>query len=545
MIPNRFHFVFGLRRQRTPFHLVHYLCLASCLELNRPEAVYLYYLHEPYGRYWDLIKDRLILVKVPPVDFIENFDYPDPGVAQYRYAHASDFIRLERLLAHGGVYADMDTLFVHPIPAPLFQKSFVLGREDDVRDQVTGVVHPSVCNAFMMAERNAPFGRLWMARQQAAFDGSWSRHSTLLPYQLAQEQPQSVHIEPQRTFYRHMWTREGLHTLLEGCDRDTTGMVSIHLWAHLWWSRRRRDFSNFHAGRITEKFVRQVDTTYNLLARRHLPAPGLRAASPVRSRHWLSWVRDAAAACDKRATVLAKLSGWKRQNIVDSNAVRDAYGLDRMAFGPEDVVIDIGAHVGAFTEACARHGACHIRAYEPDIGHFRRLAHTARNIRGARLYNLAVFRSDLREEVPLAHSRYSDDNTGGGNVLSGEPHLDCRGRTLAPSTQAQRDVPTVALDEVLVECAEVRLLKLGCEGSEFPILLTSRELRRVQEILLECHECLPQAYAQLDPQVRLPGRNAFLAADLQEFLRAAGFTVDYTRTAQLTGYLRAWRASSP
>ena len=35
-------------------------------------------------------------------------------------SHEADFVRLDALIAHGGVYADIDTLFVHPVPARLF-----------------------------------------------------------------------------------------------------------------------------------------------------------------------------------------------------------------------------------------------------------------------------------------------------------------------------------------------------------------------------------------------------------------------------------------
>src|SRR5262245_1997343 len=52
-IPRLFHFVFGLREQREPFHLVFYLCLASCRAVARPERMYFYYHHEPWGRYWE------------------------------------------------------------------------------------------------------------------------------------------------------------------------------------------------------------------------------------------------------------------------------------------------------------------------------------------------------------------------------------------------------------------------------------------------------------------------------------------------------------
>jgi hypothetical protein len=104
-----------------------------------------------------------------------------------------------------------------------------------------------------------------------AFDGSWSRHSTLLPEELSRELPGQVHIESRRSFYRHVWTREGLADLFERRVDDLDGVYSMHLWAHLWWSRRRRDFSSFHAGLLDEAYVRGADTTYAIAARRFLP----------------------------------------------------------------------------------------------------------------------------------------------------------------------------------------------------------------------------------------------------------------------------------
>jgi hypothetical protein len=272
-IPNQCHFVFGLRKQTAPFHLVHYLCLNSCLEVNRPDAIYFYCQFEPYGRYWDLIRPKLTLVKAEPVAFLSRFQYKDRYVSKYSYAHQADFIRLEKLVERGGVYADMDTIFVNPIPPRLFAEPFVLGREGDIVDQETGQVRRSLCNAFIMAAPEAEFGRLWLRAMEGAFDGSWSRHSTLLPQELSDLHPELIHIEPSQSFYKHMWTREGISTLLEGLDADSTGVVSMHLWSHLWWSRWRSDFSRFHAGKLTEEYIRRVDTTYNLVARRFLPKP--------------------------------------------------------------------------------------------------------------------------------------------------------------------------------------------------------------------------------------------------------------------------------
>ena len=271
-IPRIFHFVYGLKPQTRPFHLVHYLCLESCLRVNRPDRLLFHFHHQPWGEYWDLIRNRITPVRIRRPRL--HLRYTDPRIEFYRYAHESDFVRLDVLLEHGGVYADTDTLFVNPVPTRLFEQPFVLGREADVQCQSTGEVRSSVCNAFIMSEPHSEFGRLWRDAMASAFDGSWSRHSTFLPCDLATAHPELVHLEPSRTFYPYMWTREDLRRLLEGCEQVGPDVASIHLWAHLWWSERRRDFSDFHAGLLTESRIRSTESTYQLLARPFLPDPG-------------------------------------------------------------------------------------------------------------------------------------------------------------------------------------------------------------------------------------------------------------------------------
>jgi hypothetical protein len=72
-----------------------------------------------------------------------------------------------------------------------------------------------------------------------------------------------------------MWTKEGIRELLLGLDTDLEGVYSFHLWSHLWFSPARTDFTTIHAGYFTEDFIRTVDTTYNVVARRFLPPRGL------------------------------------------------------------------------------------------------------------------------------------------------------------------------------------------------------------------------------------------------------------------------------
>jgi hypothetical protein len=283
-IPRHFHFIFGLKPQDEPFHIAYFLCLESCLQVNRPERITFYYHHEPYGAWWDLIRDRLELVHVSLSPHVTAGFYDSKFIRQYNYAHHADFIRLEKLCEYGGVYADIDTLFVNPLPDALFEESFVLGREKSLSQGDGRPEAAALCNAFIMAEPNAAFLRRWIDEMPAAFDGSWSEHSCQLPNRLSERYPQEISIEPERSFYPYMWTEKDLRELLQERHHNWEGAYSLHLWSHLWWSARRFDFSPFNGDRITERFIRRGTTTYALAARRFLP--------PAKTKSALGHLRD-------------------------------------------------------------------------------------------------------------------------------------------------------------------------------------------------------------------------------------------------------------
>jgi len=273
-IPNQVHFVWGLKEEPEPFHLVHYLCIESCRQIQRPERMFLHCNHRPYGRYWELVEPSLTVVPVEPTPELLGVDYDEQRVPRrYRYAHHADFVRLDALIEHGGIYADLDTLWVAPLPPELMESRFVIGREPDIRHERTGELAPSLCNALLLSEPRSLFAVMWRRTMRAAVDGTWSNHSTLLPYELSTRLPDSVRVEPPRSFYRFGPNREDLAALLEQCEPDLDGVLTLHLWAHLWWDAERLDFSPVHAGLLSEQFVRTVDTTYTVHARRFLAEP--------------------------------------------------------------------------------------------------------------------------------------------------------------------------------------------------------------------------------------------------------------------------------
>jgi hypothetical protein len=275
-----FHFVFGLRPQSEPFHLAHYLALESCRRTQAPDAIHLHCRHLPWGPWWEAIAPHLSIHRVDaaprgfdPARYAETLEGRLIAKMGYDYAHEADFLRLEILLAGGGAYADIDTLFVSRYPDAWFGQDCVLGEEPSLPGE-DGVLRPSLCNAVVLARAGSPFVKRWLDDARETFDGTWNRHSCAAAARLWSESPGGILVLPQRVFYRHGPGREGIVALFEQRDDRIEGIASLHLWAHLWWDVAREDFTHFHAGLFTPDWVARGSSTVATIAQRYLPASG-------------------------------------------------------------------------------------------------------------------------------------------------------------------------------------------------------------------------------------------------------------------------------
>src|SRR6185295_8079913 len=228
-------------------------------------------------------------------------------------------------------------------------------------------------------------------------------------------------------------------------------------------------------------------------------------------------------------------------------------------FAPDDVVIDVGAHVGSFAHAVLSRGCRKVYCIEADRANVELAAeHLRPDIENGRvqLVRGAAWRSDrntdaLRFDGYHAFTESYPDlkgiiNTGNGSVVwgGGEP------------------VAKVAFDEIVDLVTNrgerrVRLLKLDCEGAEWPILLTSQRLGLIDEICGEFHE-IGGEFPEIGED--RPGQKpVFSFANVEKFtvdvligyLGDAGFAVSYHRVAGSTGTLEgrgmffATRAAAP
>lgn len=233
---------------------------------------------------------------------------------------------------------------------------------------------------------------------------------------------------------------------------------------------------------------------------------------------------------------LASRSSAQDIHIIHEVAIHNEYRLPD-AFGHDDVVIDIGAHIGSFSYAALRRGCRHVHAFEADRSNSEC---AARNLKAfgqsVRVHHKAVWRSDRSGDVLYA-SGYCQGNSGGVNVFL---------------SNSGAKVETISLDDLLRTATQkgrgrVRLMKIDCEGSEYPILFTSRLLHLVDAVCGEFHELNDGVYdhTPIPPLCRVGARESYTIGELVRFLEAVGFRVEWQRKGESSiGLFFATRAAS-
>src|SRR5581483_772060 len=220
-----------------------------------------------------------------------------------------------------------------------------------------------------------------------------------------------------------------------------------------------------------------------------------------------------------------------RRNTFDEaiwHSVQYEYLTATTSFVPSDLVLDIGAHTGAFCELAARRGAT-VLGYEANRDNFALAAINLHDLDAVTLRHAAVWRSDVPPGRLTFTPSADTANTGGGSVLfrSSDVHwatMPCE-RWEGPTPEAAlstHEVAAAPLDDILAELGAVRFMKIDVEGAEFPILLTANQLDRVAAIAGEYHELTDDGMAALAPEA-LVGDERYSAELLRRRLAEAGF----------------------
>jgi FkbM family methyltransferase len=181
-------------------------------------------------------------------------------------------------------------------------------------------------------------------------------------------------------------------------------------------------------------------------------------------------------------------------------------------------VIDIGAHIGTFSWFCHQLGAGEVRAFEALAENHTVAAINLGNLDGVSLTRAAVWRSDVDYPLVLRSAGHTANNTGDGNVTF-----------TSPTEDGAEEIPAISLDDIIGD-EEVDLIKIDCESSEWPILLTATKLDQVKAIVGEFHEINGEYdLNQIMPHAQVRGMTSYTIEALIEHLALFGFTVEHLR----------------
>lgn len=147
------------------------------------------------------------------------------------------------------------------------------------------------------------------------------------------------------------------------------------------------------------------------------------------------------------------------------------------------VVVDIGGNVGTFSIYCAALGAKKVYTYEPDSLNWEVLVENMQRNdlwRVVEANKLAVFSEEGAVEL---YQGQGASFLHGAKCLVGD---DIQTRLLEAGHEVVR---TITLDQVFADIAECDILKLDCEGSEYPIIAAadSETLAKARYITMEFH----------------------------------------------------------
>ncbi len=278
MIPNIFHFVFGMAPDfgGKPFSLAHYLSVKSAVTLNKPAAAYFHYQYEPEGPWWEQAKPLLALNQIKaPEQFM--------GRAIRHVAHKADVVRLQVLKETGGIYLDLDTISVKPLE-DLRDNRFVIGRElkpvyrprnarqrikYNIKKWLTGKAvtasSTGLCNAVLLAEKGSEFAERWLDEYKSFRSGGrdkyWNEHSVLVPERLAAAHPALVTTLGPYAFHYPLYDEAGLKAMFEE-SQDFPEAWLHHLWESFSWDK--------YLSKLSIEKIKTEDSTYNRIARRFL-----------------------------------------------------------------------------------------------------------------------------------------------------------------------------------------------------------------------------------------------------------------------------------
>lgn len=236
-VPKLVHYVmFNMKN----FYFYNLLSVLSSYRILRPCFIFIHGNVIPEGKWWNHLLDI-----VPNIVFI-NTEIPHE-IFQNKVnviQHQSDVVRLRVMLEYGGIYMDTDQIAL---------KSFDKFRKYQIT--LSKGTSKSIGNAVIIADKRAPFLRIWYLSYYTFDDKQWGFHSCVLPFKLATLLPKLVNMEG----YTFFGFEKSVFYIFQGIC-DWSHRYSLHLYYSL---QKRKN----HVKDYSPEEIKNMTTTFGEVAR--------------------------------------------------------------------------------------------------------------------------------------------------------------------------------------------------------------------------------------------------------------------------------------
>ena len=227
-VPNIVHFIHftGDSVTHRPFSYVNYLAVKSASDVQKPDAIYVYYNVEPEGNsYWGAMKQipgvKLVQMEAPT----EYNGVSLSGYPQYQ----ADVVRLQKLYEMGGIYQDTDAITLKNLDCFRNEKCVLSGLDSNT---------PEFCvnNSTIIASKGSEFIKLWLdGLAEGLSKGVWAWHATNLPTELYLKNKELVRIVDSGVFLPFHFKDDSFLTATSPEDVSASFAKSkdayvVHLW---------------------------------------------------------------------------------------------------------------------------------------------------------------------------------------------------------------------------------------------------------------------------------------------------------------------------
>lgn len=201
-----------------------------------------------------------------------------------------------------------------------------------------------------------------------------------------------------------------------------------------------------------------------------------------------------------------------RENTNDQDVYFDVFINNEYKIGkfsPEDIVIDVGGHIGSFALLAWENESRQIHSFEPYIHNYASLVRNTFDTT-INVYNLAV-RGNYKHRTVLSQI--------GDNVKCQEKkNLGgiCVGIGIGAYVKTLEDIV-----QEISPYKDIKLLKLDCEGSEYSIIMESPRyiFEKIENIIGELHSC--------DLSFNYVDNHSVSHSEFVEYLKSLGYEVLY------------------